>query len=153
MKNRCNINTKKCWLVKTGLDMDGYSISSYLGQSVRTHRKIYEILIEQIPQKLVINHLCRNRNCINPSHMEPVSVKTNTNRGENACSKITHCPKGHIYDEKNTYVDSINHRHCKTCRKITTQKNAEAGYFLQWQRKNKDKLHQYYLNSRAKLLK
>lgn len=46
------------------------------------HRLIYTMLIGEIPEGMVLDHLCRNRRCVNPHHLEPVTVKENTHRGE-----------------------------------------------------------------------
>lgn len=91
------------------------------------HRFSYEVFNdEKIPIKLVIDHLCRNRICVNPKHMEVVSRGENVLRGvgltaQNA--RKTHCIRGHeltkdnIYEYKNKY-NQVNQRICKTCRKL-----------------------------------
>ena len=85
---------------------------------VRAHRYAYEVLVGPIPEGLTIDHLCRNRGCVNPSHMEPVTMGVNVLRGDGPSARnarVTHCPRGHPYDEENTYRRSDGGRDCRTC--------------------------------------
>jgi hypothetical protein len=77
------------------------------GRAVRAHRYAYEQLVGPIPEGLVLDHLCRNRLCINPLHLEPVTIGENIRRGAfDRAGKITgsktHCANGHPFDEENT---------------------------------------------------
>lgn len=76
------------------------------------HRWSYEYHVGPIPAGLDIDHLCRNRRCVNPDHLEPVTRAENIRR---ATALITHCPQGHLYDEANTAVNAQGHRKCRTC--------------------------------------
>jgi hypothetical protein len=49
---------------------------------IRAHRFAYELLVGPIPEGLVIDHLCRNRRCVNPAHLEPVTAEENWRRGD-----------------------------------------------------------------------
>lgn len=72
-----------------------------------------------IPEGMEIDHLCRNRICVNPDHLEAVKHRDNVLRGINACAtnaKVTHCPQGHPYDLFNTYYRPDGGRDCKLCR-------------------------------------
>lgn len=108
-----------CWLWTAALSHNGYGRFGN-GDMIGTrqaHRIAYELVIGPIPAGLVIDHLCRNRRCVNPAHMEPVTTAENLRRGvglavENA--RKTHCPRGHAYDEANTYVND-NKRYCRAC--------------------------------------
>ncbi len=76
----------------------------------------------------VIDHLCRNRLCVNPVHMEAVTHKINILRGVGASArnaKVTHCPKGHPYDEVNTY-HYRGQRQCRACQRIRNQRRRES---------------------------
>ncbi len=127
---KCFVNNKKCWLMLTSLDSDGYHIGSYRGKAVRTHKKIYVLTKGDIPKGMVTDHLCRNRNCCNPDHIEIVTNKENIRRGMNANSNKTHCPQGHEYTPENIYLEKAksNHsisRHCKICRSAISKRQWE----------------------------
>lgn len=80
------------------------------------HRLAYEGLVGPIPEGLQIDHLCRVRNCVNPEHLEPVTSRENTMRGDNwsaKYAKMTTCAKGHSFDA----VTKDGKRKCKTCRR------------------------------------
>lgn len=73
-----------CKIWKKSLDRDGYGRFEMKGKTYRAHRYFYEMENGIIPESLVIDHLCRNRACINTEHMETVTVKENTIRGKAA---------------------------------------------------------------------
>ena len=83
------------------------------------HRVAYEALIGPIPDGLMIDHLCRNRACVNVDHMEAVTNQVNILRGETimaANAAKTHCDNGHEYTPANTYTrPSDGSRNCRQC--------------------------------------
>jgi hypothetical protein len=84
------------------------------------HRWAYQYLRAPIPEGLELDHLCRNRRCVNPWHLEPVTRRVNAMRGVG--SKET-CVNGHPYTEENTYRDpSKGKRGCRTCRQEATHR-------------------------------
>lgn len=113
-------------LLWTGAFKSGYGKLSIGGVGFMAHRVSYEWAKGRIPQGLFIDHLCRNRLCVNPDHLEPVTHLENIRRAPNYRSSLTHCPVGHPYDEENTYVTPSGRRHCRSCRR---QRGAE-----QWRR-------------------
>lgn len=93
-------------------------------RDVYAHRWSYEHHVGPIPDGLHLDHLCRTRSCVNPSHLEPVTHAENTMRGigfgpVNAAK--THCAQGHEYLPDNTYTDPLGYRHCRTCRRQVDQ--------------------------------
>lgn len=81
----------------------------------------YELFVSEKPKGMVLDHLCRNKLCVNPEHLESVTNKENILRGFGACAnnkRKTHCPQKHEYTEQNTYrYKSNNRRDCKICMK------------------------------------
>ena len=89
------------------------------------HRFSYEQVYGMIPKGLQIDHLCRQRACVNPLHLEAVTCRENLLRGNTiTASQVlrTHCPKNHEYTEANTYVQIGNGRSCKICRLEATRR-------------------------------
>jgi hypothetical protein len=114
-----------CWEWTGPKHHNGYGACSKTLGTKRAHRATYQLLVGDIPEGLVIDHLCRVRNCVNPAHMEPVTDYENRLRGN---AVITHCPQGHEYTPDNTYVAPANStRQCRRC--------AAAGR-LAWKRRN-----------------
>lgn len=83
------------------------------------HRAAYQYLRGPIPDGLQLDHLCWVRRCVNPAHLEVVTARVNTLRGENPAAqnaRKTHCHRGHPFDEANTYWRPDGGRDCKACR-------------------------------------
>jgi 5-methylcytosine-specific restriction endonuclease McrA len=81
-------------------------------RSRRAHRIIYESYVGAIPDGLQLDHLCRNRGCVNPAHLEPVTNHENHRRGLRASK--THCPAGHAYSGDNLVLTKRG-RKCRAC--------------------------------------
>lgn len=80
------------------------------------HRAEYERLIGPVPDGLVLDHLCRNRACVNVAHLEPVTNGENVRRGDHWARRKTHCPAGHALEGENLYLHA-GRRGCKACRR------------------------------------
>jgi hypothetical protein len=70
-----------CWEWTGTITAQGYGQLRANGRLQKAHRFVYEWLVGPIPDGLTLDHLCRNRRCVNPEHMEPVSLQTNLARG------------------------------------------------------------------------
>lgn len=70
-----------CWLWTKSRSRDGYGWASLNEKTYQAHRFVYTIVIGPIPDGLQLDHLCRVRHCVNPSHLEPVTVIENLKRG------------------------------------------------------------------------
>lgn len=113
-------NESGCWLWMAGVHL-GYALFSFGGKTIFGHRFAYEAFRCEIPKGLQIDHLCRNRRCVNPFHMQAVTQRENILRGiglpaENA--KKTHCLRGHPFNESNTFLKRSRgrvQRICRTC--------------------------------------
>lgn len=111
-------------LVWTGtLNNEGYGHISVDGRVRLAHRIAYELAVGPIPEGLVLDHLCRTRACVEPTHLEAVTSRENVMRSRITLASInsakTHCPQGHAYDEANTYIwhgKGYTGRICKACR-------------------------------------
>jgi rhodanese-related sulfurtransferase len=78
------------------------------------HRAAWESANGPIPEGMTVDHMCRNRRCINVDHLRLLSNTDNAR--DNGMSRRTHCPSGHAYDETNTYVHPrTGHRSCRAC--------------------------------------
>lgn len=109
-----------CWEWTGARGSDGYGHWTHGEKTVRVHRYAYEQLIGPIPSGMQIDHLCRNLKCVNPAHLEAVTKQENQRRGIKGVM-TTRCPKGHVYDETNTYVYE-GRRHCRACNRALKRK-------------------------------
>lgn len=116
-----------CWEWQGSKNAKGYArfeIGKQNGKriTVQVHRFSYEEIIGDIPDGLVLDHLCRNPSCVNPAHLEPVTCRENLLRGIGFVAvnaRKTHCPAGHPLSADNTLVwrrgDGRMHRKCREC--------------------------------------
>jgi hypothetical protein len=99
----------------------GYGIIFIYGKGkgkVWAHREVWEAFNGPIPKGLVLDHLCRVKACVEPTHLEPVTQTENHRRGINYGGRNalkTHCWRGHVFDERNTGSTQEGHRRCRKC--------------------------------------
>ncbi|WP_354643940.1 HNH endonuclease signature motif containing protein [Kitasatospora camelliae] len=112
-----------CWTWTGAVDRSGYGLLSNSAgldrkRMVKAHRWCYEFLRAEIPPRLELDHLCRNRACVNPWHLEPVTSRVNTLRGRSfsaANARKSACHRGHPFTPANTYVNPAGSRICRAC--------------------------------------
>jgi len=111
--------TGDCWLWMAGLCSGGYGqfrISTE--RKTVAHRFAYEQMVGPVPDGLQLDHLCRVKRCVNPSHLEPVTGRVNTLRSSGPTAmhaRQTHCKRGHEFTSENTWLTKAGHRVCSTC--------------------------------------
>lgn len=113
--------SEACWWWMAYRDRKGYGrfVAPEL-QDTLAHRIAYELLVGRIPSSLTLDHLCRNPPCVNPAHLEPVTVSENVLRGNPGLYNAvkTHCKRGHEFTPENTMI-SPGHRACLVCHKAS----------------------------------
>lgn len=117
--------TEGCWNWTACLSDRGYGLFRRTEYGTRAHRIAWSLLRGPIPEGAVIDHLCRNRRCVNPDHLEPVGVRVNTLRSPLAITAInaakTHCIRGHEFTSENTYLPprgAGRYRDCRKCKEL-----------------------------------
>ena len=143
------IDNSNCWIWNLFKDRDGYGLMTINGSTYRAHRASYSVFREQPGANLVIDHICRNRSCVNPEHLRLVTTKVNVTENSLSIqahnSAKTHCKNGHEFTEKNTIIANDNSRQCRTCvnarqRKISSTPEAKEKKRI-WKLKNKEKIY------------
>jgi hypothetical protein len=116
----------ECWPWKGYIAHNGYAIVHLddFRKTMTAHRAAYLLTHGSIPEALVMDHLCRNRSCMNPKHLEAVTQRENLIRGDTLPgrnSRKTHCLRGHPFDQSNTWKTKEGHRHCRECARIRSR--------------------------------
>lgn len=121
IRGRIKINPRtQCWEWMLGSNPAGYGRCRVLGRAHMVHRLSYSAFNGEIPEGLVIDHLCKNPKCVNPSHLETVTNRENTLRGESPIGRTMRtnsCRRGHPYTADSTHIDRDGSRRCLVCKR------------------------------------
>lgn len=107
-----------CWVWtgtrnQAGIGYGRWKVGGHNGRMLLTHRSTYETLVGPVPRRLELDHLCRNKPCCNPAHLQPVTRRINTKR--HFILQET-CKQGHPLAGDNLYIDNRDHRCCRACK-------------------------------------
>lgn len=153
-----------CWLWLNALDKGGYGVFTIrrgVGNkaNIAAHRFSYETYAGPIPEGRVVDHLCRVRSCVNPSHMELVTQRENVLRGDLGKRMVaTLCENGHPFSFENTVVDGKDKVTCLTCGSVYRRCDPAARivglspteYHKIWRKNNRAKCNEYRRTWRRK---
>jgi hypothetical protein len=115
-----------CWEWQAGLSRGGYGYFWVRGEGMCRAHRLALASVEEIDPSLVVDHLCMNKRCVNPDHLEQVTVRENVVRFYESSSweRPKECPSGHEYSIENTYLHPSGQRFCRTCKR----EKARAAY-------------------------
>lgn len=116
----------RCWGWSSTVTTKGYAMiwDPDRANNRPAHRLMYEHFIGPVPEGLQLDHLCRNRSCVNPYHLEPVTARENVLRGTGPTAinaARTQCKNGHEFTPENTYLRRSGGRSCIECGRIKSR--------------------------------
>jgi hypothetical protein len=116
--------TTFCWEWTAALDPNGYSVHKNYGRKISGHRFAFLAFVGPIPADRQIDHVCRNKRCVNPAHLDCVTAQENTLRADGPSSRNaarTRCIHGHAFSLLNTYITPDGRRMCRECQRARTR--------------------------------
>src|SRR3990167_7597395 len=119
------LKTQSCWIWQAAKTHNGYGRVKIQGHMYLAHRLAYELERGPIETNLTIDHTCRTPACVNPDHLEQVSMRENVLRGKTITAKNaakTHCYRGHPLSGANLFIRKNGRRRCRACEKATQKR-------------------------------
>lgn len=128
--------TNDCWYWKGVKNPQNYGMFGMHGVKVCAHRVSYELFVAKIPQELVIDHICHNkdlnckgvldclhRSCVNPEHLQVVTQKQNLKNSKLTDAGKERCKRGHEFGEQRGYNARMGYRRCYVCERAKSRRN------------------------------
>jgi hypothetical protein len=111
-----------CWNWTGAMNPSGYGRFAAEGRTLHgAHRVAFQLNGGAIPEGMVIDHICRNRRCVNPAHLRCVDRLTNVHENSEASAHLnsikSHCASGHPLSGANLFVRADGYRGCRQCRR------------------------------------
>lgn len=120
------VNHNNCWLWTGAKQSRGYGCGNGKAGPWLAHRRIYELLVGPVPDGLTIDHLCLVKHCVNPVHLEPVTLAENNGRAADLVHATTPYPCGHPRTDENTSISRRRRwrpvRRCRECRNANARR-------------------------------
>lgn len=139
-----------CWEWLGGTFTNGYGVFKAKRKTWRAHRYSYTISKGKIPENKILHHKCENKLCVNPKHLEPITILEHPKISTNHNTNKTHCIRGHLLSGKNLYITpSSGKRVCSKCSSESKKKflqnnpGKSTEYNYRWRAKNREKWDQY----------
>ena len=120
-----------CWIWTGALSPNRYGTIEANKKTAYAHRVAYELYCGPISKGMVIDHLCKVTECVNPSHLEVVTQSKNVKRGllpavlTARYKAMTHCSRGHEFTPENTHVRAKGNRDCRACWSFLNRKRSK----------------------------
>jgi hypothetical protein len=122
-----------CWNW-TGALSRGYGNLKWRGRTTKAHRVAFLLFRGEFTEGLTLDHLCRNRRCVNPAHLEEVTNRENILRSPTTPTAVnarkTHCVRGHLLSAENLMVNKNGGRRCRSCHR-DSQRRSERRYLVE----------------------
>lgn len=118
------LNMTDCIYPNSKSRTDGYALMYYAPKkkAIKAHRAAWMLVNGPIPKGMVLDHLCRDRACINVEHLRVVTQQENIMAGLHNIDNRTHCNKGHLF-EGNIMVRKSGKRECAECNRVRARAN------------------------------
>lgn len=131
----------ECWRWPGAHGGTGYAHVRIGDRVHRVSRVAYSLRFGPIAEGLELDHLCQNKWCWNPAHLEPVTRSENVLRGDNpgGNSNKEFCKRGHPFDASNTRIDKDGKRICRACKRLVDRRLTESGWKAEWQRRDRQR--------------